>query len=67
MSTVDAYDEGADEARQDFISNDFRIQRLLNSLENSAKWIRGDRGAASDIAARVDALRHLLKQVGHSV
>src|SRR5216684_2291638 len=67
MSDTDAYDNGADETRQDFTDNDFRIKRLLNSLVSSAKGIRGDEMAASDIAARVDALRHLLKQVGHGV
>ena len=67
MSDTDTYDEGADETRQDFTANDFRIKRLLNSLVSSAKGIRGDDMAASDITARVDALRHLLKQVGHGV
>jgi hypothetical protein len=67
MADTDTYDEGADETRQDFTSNDFRIKRLLASLVSSAKGIKGDDMAAGDIAARVDALRHLLKQAGHGV
>ena len=33
----------------------------------SAKAITGDQVIADDIAARVHALRHLLKRVGHTV
>ena len=50
------------ETRQDFIANDFRIMRALDSLLISAKSIAGE-----DIAARAHTLRHLLKQVGHEV
>ena len=39
----------------------------LDSLLISAKAIKGERVIAEDIAARVHALRHLLKQVGHNV
>jgi hypothetical protein len=67
MVTTDPYEEGAQEARQDFTANDFRIARALDSLLISAKSITGDKVAAEDIAARVHTLRHLLKQVGHDV
>jgi len=67
MDTIDPYDEGAQETRQDFTANDFRITRALDSLLVSAKSIKGDAVAAEDIAARVHTLRHLLKQVGHEV
>jgi hypothetical protein len=67
MVTTDPYDEGAQETRQDFTANDFRITRALDSLLVSAKSIKGDAVAAEDIAARVHTLRHLLKQVGHEV
>ena len=67
MVTTDPYDEGVEETRQDFTANDFRITRALESLLISAKPIKGDQVIAQDIAARVHALRHLLKQVGHNV
>jgi hypothetical protein len=67
MATTDAYEEGAEEIRQDFTANDFRITRALDSLLISAKSITGDDVAGEDIAARVRTLRHLLKQVGHNV
>ena len=67
MATTDAYEEGAEEIRQDFTANDFRITRALDSLLISAKSIKGDGVSAEDIAARVHTLRHLLKQVGHDV
>ena len=67
MVTTDPYEEGAQEARQDFTENDFRITRALESLLISAKSIKDDPVSAEDIAARVQALRHLLKQVGHKV
>jgi hypothetical protein len=67
MVTTDPFDEGVEEARQDFTANDFRITRALDSLLISAKSIAGDQVIAEDIAARVQALRHLLKQVGHTV
>ncbi len=67
MATTDAYEEGAEEIRQDFTANDFRITRGLDSLLISAKSITGDDVAGEDIAARVRTLRHLLKQVGHNV
>ena len=67
MVTTDPYEDGAQETRQDFTTNDFRITRALDSLLISAKSITGDRVAAEDIAARVHTLRHLLKQVGHHV
>ena len=67
MGTTDAYDDGAEETRQDFRANDFRITRALDSLLTSARLIKGDEVAAEDITARVLALRHLLKQVGHGV
>ena len=50
-----------------FIANDFRVTRALDSLLISAKAIKGDPVIAEDIATRVHALRHLLKQVGHNV
>jgi hypothetical protein len=67
MVTTDPYDEGVEETRQDLTSNDFRITRALDRLLISAKAIQGDQVIAADIAARVHALRHLLKQVGHNV
>ena len=67
MVTTDPFEEGVQETRQDFTSNDFRITRALDSLLISAKSIVGDEIAAEDIAARVHTLRHLLKQVGHDV
>jgi hypothetical protein len=67
MVTTDPYDEGAQETRQDFTANDFRIMRALDSLLISAKSIKNDAVATDDIAARVQTLRHLLKQVGHDV
>ena len=67
MVSTDPYDEGAQETRQDFTANDFRITRALDSLLTSAKSIKGDAVAADDIAARVHTLRHLLKQAGHDV
>jgi hypothetical protein len=67
MVTTDPYEDGAQETRQDFTTNDFRITRALDSLLMSAQSIAGDKVAAEDIAARVQTLRHLLKQVGHHV
>ena len=67
MVTTDPFDEGAQETREDFTANDFRITRALDSLLTSAKSIKGDAVSANDIAARVQTLRHLLKQVGHDV
>jgi hypothetical protein len=67
MVTTDPYDEGVEETRQDFTANDFRVTRVLDSLLISAKSIAGDTVIAEDIAARIHALRHLLKQVGHNV
>ena len=67
MVPTDPFDEGVEEARQDFTANDFRITRALDSLLISAKSVVGDQVIAEDIAARVHALRHLLKQVGHTV
>ena len=67
MVTTDPYDDGVQEARQDFTANDFRITRALDSLLISAKSVKSDTVVAEDIAARVHALRHLLKQVGHHV
>ena len=67
MVTTDPYEDGAQEARQDFKANDFRITRALDSLLVSAKSIKGDAVSAEDVAARVHTLRHLLKQVGHDV
>ena len=67
MVTADPYDDGVEEAGQDFTANDFRITRALDSLLMSAKAITGDQVSAHDIAARVHALRHLLKQVDHAV
>jgi hypothetical protein len=67
MATTDPYEEGVQEARQDFTANDFRITRALDSLLISAKSITADEIAAEDITARVHTLRHLLKQAGHDV
>ena len=67
MISIDPYEDGAQETRQDFTANDFRITRALDSLLTSARLIRGDDVAAADIVARVQTLRHLLKQVGHDV
>ena len=66
-SPPDPYEDGAQEAREDFTANDFRITRALDSLLISAKSIKGDLVGAEDIAARVHTLRHLVKQVGHDV
>jgi hypothetical protein len=67
MVTTDPYDEGVEETRQDLTANDFRITRALDRLLISAKAIQADQVIAEDSAARVHALRHLLKQVGHNV
>lgn len=67
MVPIDPYEDGAKETRQDFTANDFRITRALDSLLISARSIKGDAVSAEDIAARVQTLRHLLKQVGHVV
>lgn len=67
MVPTDPYEDGAQETRQDFTTNDFRIARALDSLLISAKSIKGDAVSAEDIAARVQTLRHLLTQVGHNV
>ena len=70
MATTDAtdpYTDGSEEMRQEFTANDFRITRALDSLLISAKSIKHDDVAAADIAARLQTLRHLLKQVGHNV
>ena len=67
MVTIEPYDEGVEETRQDFTANDFRVTRALDNLLISAKAIKGDPVIAEDMAARVHALRHLLKQVGHHV
>ena len=67
MVTTDPYEDGAQETRQDFMTNDFRITRALDSLLISATSITGDKVVAEDIAARVQTLRHLLKEVGHHV
>jgi hypothetical protein len=67
MATIDPFEDGAQETRQDFTANDFRITRALDSLLISAKSIAGDEVVAKDIAARVHTLRHLLRQVGHNV
>ena len=67
MVTTDPYEDGVQETRQDFTANDFRIARALDSLLISAKSIKGDAVSAGDIVARLDTLRHLLKQVGHDV
>jgi hypothetical protein len=67
MATIDPFDDGAEETRQDFTTNDFRITRALDSLLAGAKAIKGDAVSADDIAARLQTLRHLLRQVGHDV
>ena len=67
MITTDPYDDGVEETRQEFTTNDFRIGRALNSLLISAKSIKGDAVVAEDIAARVHTLRHLLNAAGHHV
>jgi hypothetical protein len=67
MVTIEPYDEGVEETRQDFTANDFRVTRALDNLLISAKAIKGDTVIAEDMAARVHTLRHLLKQVGHNV
>jgi hypothetical protein len=70
MATTDVHDpynDGSEETRQEFTANDFRITRALDSLVTSARLIRGDDVATEDIVARVQTLRHLLKQVGHDV
>jgi hypothetical protein len=64
---TDPYEDGAQETRQDFTMNDLRIRRALDSLLISATSIAGDKVAAEDIAARVQTLRHLLKEVGHDL
>ena len=70
MITIDGpdnYIDGAEETRQEFTANDFRITRALESLLISATSIKRDEVAAQDIIARLQTLRHLLKQVGHNV
>ena len=70
MITIDGpdnYIDGAEETRQEFTANDFRITRALDSLLISATSIKRDEVAAQDIVARLQTLRHLLKQVGHNV
>ena len=66
MVTTD-HDDGAEETRQDFTTNDFQITRALDSLLLSATSITGNTVASEDIAARLQTLRHLLKEVGHHV
>jgi len=56
MVTTDPYEDGAQETRQDFKANDFRIGRAFESLLISAKSIKGDAVSAEDIAARVHTL-----------
>lgn len=63
----DPYIDGSEETRQEFTANDFRVNRALDSLLTSARAIKGDDVAAADIIARLQTLRHLLKQVGHDV
>ena len=41
--------------------------RVFDSLLISAKAIKGDKVIAEDVAARLHALWHLLKHVGHNV
>ena len=41
--------------------------RCATTRTASAGAIKGDETSAGDIAARVDALRHLLREVGHAV
>ena len=70
MATTDAHDpyiDGSEETREEFTANDFRITRALDSLLISATSIKRDEVAAQDIVARLQTLRHLLKQVGHNV
>lgn len=67
MTAPDAYEDGSADTRQEFTANDFRIMRALDSLLASARAIRHDDIAAADIVARLETLRHLLKQVGHDV
>jgi hypothetical protein len=67
IEASDPYIEGSEETRQDFTANDFRINRALDSLLTSARAIKGDSIAAADIVARLQTLRHLLKQAGHDV
>jgi hypothetical protein len=67
MADPDPYEDGAQETCEDVTANDFRITRALDSLLMSAKSIKGDTVSASDITARVQTLRHLLKQVGHDL
>jgi hypothetical protein len=67
MATADGFDEGVEETRADFTANDFRITRALDSLLATAHAMKDDDVSAQDIAARVQTLRHLLKQVGHNV
>jgi hypothetical protein len=70
MTMIDAPDndiDSAEETRQEFTANDFRITRALDSLLISATSIKQDAVAAQDIVARLQTLRHLLKQVGHNV
>ena len=70
MAATDAHDpyiDGSEETREEFTANDFRITRALDSLLISATSIKRDEVAAQDIVARLQTLRHLLKQVGHNV
>jgi len=67
IDTPDNYTDAAEETRQEFTANDFRITRALDSLLISATSIKRDDVAAQDIVARLQTLRHLLKQVGHNV
>jgi hypothetical protein len=67
VADLDPFDDGVAETRADFLTNDFRIKRVLDSLAASAQAIHHDPIATGDIAARVDALRHLLREVGHVV
>jgi hypothetical protein len=67
MHSTDPYDEGARDVHQDFTTNDLRIRRALDSLLVSAESIKGDAVVADDISARVQTLRHLLKEAGHQV
>jgi hypothetical protein len=67
MALADPFQEGLIEASSQFVANDFRIKRALDSMIRSAAAIDEDMVIAEDLMGRLHTLRHLLREVGHAV